>query len=213
MRHKQVTATVTDTDQGEFTAIAAAYTIDRTNEQIIPGAFAETISRWKSSGKDVPLHWDHQPGAESVIGSIAPSTMRETEDGLYVEGTLDIDDSELAREAWRSVKRNRVGLSFGYLVLDARGRADGVKELRTLDLFEITLTPSPANRDTRVLSTKSADYADIGQEYYDILVEALEPETKRADEPSLAELKIDFERVTQGIDLRPPPRRVSFDIK
>jgi HK97 family phage prohead protease len=73
-----------------------------------------------------------------VIGSIDPATMVEREDGLYVEGTLDIEDSELAREAWRSVKRNRVSLSFGYLVVDQHERSDGVKELRQLDLFEIT---------------------------------------------------------------------------
>jgi hypothetical protein len=42
--------------------------------------------------------------------------MREIDAGLYVEGKLDIEDSELAREAWRSLKRNRIGLSFGYLI-------------------------------------------------------------------------------------------------
>jgi Caudovirus prohead serine protease len=53
-------------------------------------------------------------------------------------------------------KRGRVGLSFGYLVTSAHDEADGVKVLDSVDLFEITLTPSPANADTRILSTKSA---------------------------------------------------------
>jgi HK97 family phage prohead protease len=81
--------------------------------------------------------------------------MRETDQGLYVEGKLDIEDSELAREAWRSVKRNRVGLSFGYLVESEGTGEDGVKELHSLDIFEVTLTAQPANADARVLSTKS----------------------------------------------------------
>ena len=33
--------------------------------------------------------------------------MKETEQGLYVEGQLDLEDSEIAREVWRSVKRDQ----------------------------------------------------------------------------------------------------------
>jgi hypothetical protein len=122
-----VKAAVTEaTDLGQFSAIAAAYSVDRQNERIRPGAFAATIEAWKASGKVIPLQWNHETGAESIIGSIDPATMRETDDGLYVEGQLDLKDSELAREAWRSLKRNRIGLSFGFLTTDAGQRDDGV---------------------------------------------------------------------------------------
>src|SRR3954468_3759778 len=57
--HKTLEAKATTTDLGEFTAIVAAYTVDRTNERIIPGAFKGTIARWQASGKMIPLHWDH----------------------------------------------------------------------------------------------------------------------------------------------------------
>jgi HK97 family phage prohead protease len=73
------------------------------------------------------------------------------------KGKLDIEDSALAREAWRSLKRNRIGLSFGYLVDDERVADDGVKELLSIDIFEVTLTSTPANADARVLSTKSVE--------------------------------------------------------
>ena len=60
---------------------------------------------------------------------------------------------------WRKKRpqpeEGQVGLSFGYLTLDDRVAADGTKELVELDLFEVTLTPTPANADTRVLETKS----------------------------------------------------------
>ena len=152
---KQVAAQITDTDQGEFTALAAAYSVDRVNERIVPGAFRDSISRWQGSGKDLPLAWDHSRAGPDIIGSIDPASMRETDEGLFVRGQLDLEDSELAREAWRSVKRNRVGLSFGYLVGADRKAEDGVKELLELDIFEVTLTSSPANADARVLSAKS----------------------------------------------------------
>ena len=142
------------TDRGEFKAIAATWNVDRTNERIIPGAFTDTIRRWRASGKLVPLHWNHEAGAESIIGSVDPSSMRQTDQGLVIEGVLDLEDSALAREAWRSVKAGRIGLSFGYVATDER-EAEGMKLLTTLDLFEVTLTASPANAETRVLSTKS----------------------------------------------------------
>jgi HK97 family phage prohead protease len=84
--------------------------------------------------------WDHLGDAHNVIGSVDPLSMRETSEGLRVKGKLDLEESETAREAWRSVRANRVGLSFGYMVNDQQKRADGTTELRSLDLFEITLT-------------------------------------------------------------------------
>jgi hypothetical protein len=47
------------TELGEFSAIAAAYSIDRDGDQIVRGAFRKTIDRWRSSGKRIPLHWNH----------------------------------------------------------------------------------------------------------------------------------------------------------
>jgi Caudovirus prohead serine protease len=60
------------TDLGEFTAIAAAYTVDRVKDRIVPGAFEKTIAQWQASGKRIPLHWDHRGDAANVIGSIDP---------------------------------------------------------------------------------------------------------------------------------------------
>lgn len=161
MRHKQVPATTAPTtDRGEFSALAATYSIDRQNEQICPGAFAKTLAKWQKLGRQIPLHWNHEGSAASVIGSVNPATARETDDGLYVEGQLDLENSEVAREAWRSMKANRVALSFGFMVTDDRLRSDGVRELRGIDLFEISITPGPANPDTRILTVKAATNRD-----------------------------------------------------
>lgn len=156
MLHKTLEAkATTTTDQGSFVALAATYAVDRTNERIVPGAFADTIKAWQKSGKQIPLHWDHMGEAENVIGTIDPASMKETADGLEVKGQLDLEDSQVAREAWRLMKKNAVGLSFGYLVnQDAKG-ADGVRELKSIDLFEITITPAPVNPDTRFLDLKA----------------------------------------------------------
>jgi Escherichia/Staphylococcus phage prohead protease len=138
-----------------FSAIAAAYTVDRVKDRIVPGAFEKTIAQWRASGKRIPLHWDHRGDAANVIGSIDPAATREVDRGLYVEGKLDLQDSDVAREAWRSMKNDAVSLSFGYVTLKTRKRG-GINDLLELDLFEVSIVPHPANPDTRVLSTKAA---------------------------------------------------------
>lgn len=148
-------ATTATTDRGEFTAIAAAYSVDRVKDRIIPGAFKNTIDRWRQSGKQIPLHWNHEGDPKSIIGSVDPASMRETDSGLYVEGKLDLADSEIAREAWRSMKNGSMSLSFGYVVDKARKATGGITELLQIDLFEVSIVPAPANADTRVLSIKS----------------------------------------------------------
>jgi HK97 family phage prohead protease len=160
MLHKEVLTDATVTDLGYFEAIAAAYTVDRQNELIVKGAFEDSITAWKHQGRPVPIHWNHQGSAENVIGSVDPQTMVEVDEGLVVEGQLDLETSEVAREAWRSMKAGRIALSFGYVVTSDFKREDGVRELLGVDLYEISLTPSPANPDTRITSMKSARGAD-----------------------------------------------------
>lgn len=151
-----VTKSTTITDQGVFSALLAAWTVDRGGEQIRPGAFAGTIKRWQASGKMIPLHWDHSGDPHDIIGYIDPKSMRELDDGLYVEGSLDLDTSEVAREAWRSMKNNAVGLSFGYITLEREEKGD-VLHLLELDLFEGSITPAPMNPDTQLLEMKNVE--------------------------------------------------------
>jgi HK97 family phage prohead protease len=156
MEHLTVKAVAAATELGEFTAIAATYGIDRVKDQIVPGAFERTIARWQASSKSLPVHWNHSGAAADIIGAIDPAAMREVPDeGLYVEGKLDLEGSEVAREAWRSMKNDAVSLSFGYATLQTRKRGD-VTDLLELDLFEVSIVPHPANPDTRVLSMKAA---------------------------------------------------------
>jgi HK97 family phage prohead protease len=175
LEHKAVEAqTHLANDLGEFAAIAATYDVDRVKDRIRFGAFEKTIADWQASGKRVPLHWDHRGDARNVIGSIDPAAMRELAGaGLYVKGKLDLDDSEVAREAWRSMKDQRVALSFGYLTVTSRKRGE-VTDLLELDLFEISIVPSPANPQTRILEMKSAAVAhrDLRRRSNEIALEA-----------------------------------------
>jgi HK97 family phage prohead protease len=163
LAHKAVEAESRVTsDLGEFSAFAATYDVDRVKDRIRFGAFENTITRWQALGKRIPLHWN-QGEARNVIGSVDPARLREVAGlGLYVEGKLDLEDSEVAREAWRSMKDNRVGLSFGYLTVKSHKRGD-VRDLLELDLYEVSIVPSPANPQTQILEMKSAAIAEREQ--------------------------------------------------
>jgi HK97 family phage prohead protease len=179
--HKTVkAATRTDTDLGQFTAIAAAYTLDRDRERIVPGAFEKSLAAWRERDRPIPLHWSHLGDPQYIIGEVDPHAAREIAEGLFVKGRVDIDHSDVAREAWRLVKSGTVGLSFGFLGRKGPEKRDGTREIVEIDLYEVSLTPAPANPDTRILSFKSTDPP----------VETTEPESEPVD-PELERIRIE----------------------
>jgi hypothetical protein len=72
LTRKAVTATTETTeDLGHFSALAATWSLDRQNEQIVLGAFKASIAAWAETGRSVPLHWDHK-------GEASKSSVRST---------------------------------------------------------------------------------------------------------------------------------------
>jgi len=71
MLHKTLAAetTVTDTEQGTFTALASAWDADREKDVIEKTAFDETIRAWATSGKRLRLLLEH---TTTVVGAIDP---------------------------------------------------------------------------------------------------------------------------------------------
>ena len=222
LEHKAVEAsTQVGSDLGEFTAVAATYDVDRVKDRIRFGAFENTITRWRASGKRVPVHWAHRGEAKNVIGSVDPARMREVAGlGLYVEGKLDLGDNEVAREAWRSMKDNRVGLSFGYMTVKNQ-RRDGINNLLELDLYEISIAPGPINPETRFLSLKATaeqeqrELRELRRRSDDVALDAAlgwEPPPKVTPEPAksvptTAELRRQSDAIAAELGIPGPPHR------
>ena len=209
MEHRTVKATTVATDLGQFTAVAAAWTVDRQGDQIIPGAFRRTIQRWQASGKLLPVHYNHRADADHIIGAVWPDKMTETEEGLVVEGDLDLEGSARAREVWRSMKNGVMSLSFGYAATDSVTRDDGVQELREIDLYEVSLVPHPANFDSRVLAMKSLDGDDYEElraqardDWHALLTIPVDPPDEETIRKEIAEF---------ATKSRPPVQIASFD--
>ena len=113
---------------------------DKGGDVIRKGAFAASLTR----GAEVPLLWQHRPGA--VIGRI--EHLSEDRRGLRLIAELgDGADSARAAKLVRSGKLD--GLSFGYRVRDA-GKSAGLRELRELELVEVSLVAEPMQPKARV---------------------------------------------------------------
>ncbi len=112
---------------------------DAGRDTIRPGAFAATLA---ARGEPLPLYWQHRP--DRRIGWIE----RAAEDarGLRVIAALD----NPAGVAALALKRGAVtGLSFGYRARDFARDGQG-RELRAVDLFEVSLVTHPMQHAARV---------------------------------------------------------------
>lgn len=129
-----------------FAGYAAVFNkLDNGGDVIRPGAFARTLQ----NGASVPLLWQHKSGA--VIGRI--ERIEEDGRGLRVIGSLNGDEHG-RRVGCLLQRRSLDGLSFGYRVRSAE-RRDGHRELRDLDLVEVSIVSKPMQPLARVHAVES----------------------------------------------------------
>jgi len=110
---------------------------DSGGDVVRKGAFAESLRR----NGAVPLLWQHQG---QPIGTI--EHLSEDERGLRVIARL----GDGAARVGELMKGGRLkGLSFGYRVREAK-QADGLRELHSLDLVEVSLVARPMQKLAQV---------------------------------------------------------------
>jgi HK97 family phage prohead protease len=120
-------------------------------EIIRPGAFTRTL---RSNSGDPLALVHHLP--HLVLGRRSAGTLRLTEDSRGLAFEIDPPDTSAARDLMVSVQRGDVrGASFAFTVAPGGDRWDArgdkvVRELRDVDLHEITITAAPAYADTTV---------------------------------------------------------------
>lgn len=135
---------------GKFSGYASTFLVtDSYQEQVAPGAFAQSLAEIKATGRPLPVLWQHK--SDQPIGVY--DTLVEDAKGLRVEGHLLKDDVTLAREAFALMKAGAVsGLSIGYYVReDSYDEKTRIRILRRVDLVEISLVTFPSNPEARIL--------------------------------------------------------------
>lgn len=136
-------------ESGAFEGYGSVFGVkDSYDEIVAPGAFAESLA----SGKMPALLWQHRSG--EPIGVY--TAMAEDNIGLKVTGQLALKTARGA-EAYELLKMGAIsGLSIGFVTReDSYDRVSGVRTLKKVDLWEVSLVTFPANDAARVQGVKS----------------------------------------------------------
>jgi HK97 family phage prohead protease len=141
-------------DDGTFEGYASVFgNTDAYRDVVMPGAFADSIVKWKQQDAMPPCLWQHQ--SYSPIG--ATTDLAEDGKGLFVAGQLLIKDVQQSREAFALAKAKVVrGLSIGYDPTEEEydGKTN-VNRLIKVDLWEYSFATFPANTEATITSVKS----------------------------------------------------------
>ena len=177
-RLASVTAIDRVDETGRFEGYAAIFDrVDQGRDRIAPGAFHRSLA--ERGVATIKLLWQHDPA--EPIGAF--DEIAEDERGLHVRGRLLLDVRR-AREALVLMRAGALdGLSIGYKTISATiDEATGIRTLREIDLWEISLVTFPMQEAARVRRVK-ADPAASDPGLADLLASlrraasSLEPDT------------------------------------
>lgn len=135
---------------GFFSGYASKFNgVDANGDTIMPGAYAQTL---QNRQRPIQMRWNHHG---PVIGKWTKAA--EDDHGLYVEGELTLGHS-VADDVYASMKHGAVdGLSIGFRIPSGGSAKDGkLRQLKRIDLIEISIVESPADLGARIGDVKSA---------------------------------------------------------
>jgi HK97 family phage major capsid protein/HK97 family phage prohead protease len=141
-------AAVTVSEEGQIEGLAAVFgTMDRGGDVLHKGAFA-------GAKFPMPMLASHDPA--DVVG-VWESGL-ETGEGLQVKGRL-ILSVQRAREVRDLILAKAIeGLSIGYRTLKKAARSNGVRDLLSVELMEISVVAVPMHPGARITSAKGAGH-------------------------------------------------------
>lgn len=137
-----------------MTAVVSVFdVVDYQGDRVRKGAFKNSIAKWMSSDRKLPVVWSHNwQDPYQHVGWV--SSMRETVEGLEVD--MVFDESDFAERVLTLIKEKRVNeYSFAYDVVRETKARDGATELIELDLIECGPCLRGANSVTYTVGVKS----------------------------------------------------------
>jgi HK97 family phage prohead protease len=149
-----------DGPQGVVSFLASVFgNVDAVGDRMMPGAFKASLQR-----KLPAVVWSHdwtQPIGKALDArELTPYDPRlpaelASQGGLWVEAQLNLD-TQRGRDAYCDLKFGAITqFSIGYIPVKSTYDNDGVRELKEVDLFEVSPVLVGANDQTRLLSVKN----------------------------------------------------------
>lgn len=137
-----------DGDTGVIEGYASVFGgIDSYGDTVLPGAYKRTLTERQ---RGVKMRFNH---FSQVVGKW--TDIKETDKGLRVRGQLTPGHS-LASDVLASLKHGAIdGLSIGYFVVDSEKNDHGGRDLKDIELVEISVVEEPADMAARIVAVKS----------------------------------------------------------
>lgn len=145
-------------DQGKFEGYANTFgLVDSYGEEVVKGAFKRTIANWRTSGRKLPMLSQHD--YKTVVGYFDPNDMEEDEKGLKVAGQI-LTNTQAGHDDYERAKHGLLRMSIGFDTLaDEFDKKKGVRYLKEIRLWEISLVTFPANEDSVITAIKAIDFS------------------------------------------------------
>jgi len=126
--------------------------VDEVKDRVIKGAFTNSLAKYKQNDHQIPLLYMHS----DLIGGIKIDSVVDTEEGLEGSALINLD-VQRGKEGYALAKQGVISsFSIGYRTIKSE-IVGGVRELKEVDLFEISMVPNPANVKAIIKDIKSTD--------------------------------------------------------
>jgi HK97 family phage prohead protease len=164
MEYKRLAFKINETeekqnDSGKYGIIkgyASTYNnVDYGLDVVMPGAFSKCIGRMKEENKPIKMLWMHD--GKEIIGGFPVKEIQDDPNGLYVTGEINLE-TQRGKEAYALAKQGVLSdMSIGYFTVDSDFTEAGVRRLKEIDLFEVSLVGMPMNPKANITTVKSKD--------------------------------------------------------
>ena len=141
-------------DKGRFSGYGSVFgNVDAYQEIVAPGAFAESLAAWKDAGKLPP-----SCGSTAAASPSAPTSRCARTRTASSSRAAPRRRRRPRKGSARLMKARAVnGLSIGFVTReDSYDKVTGVRTLKKIDLWEVSIVTFPANPAAQISNVKSA---------------------------------------------------------
>lgn len=140
--------------EGYAAVFGATAQIGGFSETIIPGAFLDTLR----SGRDVLALVDHDPGR--LLGRTRAGTLTLAEDARGLAFSIEVPNTTLGADILALAERGDLGgMSFSFRATNETWPSAGHRELRAVDLVEISVVQAHPAYDATTVSARARQCA------------------------------------------------------
>jgi HK97 family phage prohead protease len=153
-----------DDQPGLFTGYASVFDkLDDHRDVVLKGAFADSLTEYKSSGSMPTMYVNHEQANPFVRARPVGRWLDVAEDanGLHVKGQLGALDCESGREVRAQIRDGLLpGLSIAYAVpkggaIYGKGASEPARQLKQVKLYSIDIVGEPSNQAALIDGIKS----------------------------------------------------------